>query len=583
MSIYLPPELQWLGWIAGSAWPQGDEDQMWALAQDWFTTAATVKEQLRPLDAVITTANEAYTQGSGSAAIDAALRKLVEGDGSIAQMAAMLGDMGDAAQSMGTEIQYMKIMIICTLAELAFEILLAWIFPPTAPAAEAAAVATARAILQAAYKYSLGAIEKGLAKLIGTRLANFLVRHMMVSTVLGTGQDLLIQGIQVGQGHRKGIDGTQLAVTAAGAAAAGALGASPLGNAMETGLTKLFTKIHVPETGWKGFAAESGKGLLSGAWSGMVGGTAGWLAGAAAYSAATGTNLASNLQGSWGFQTMTSGVVGGGAAGFSKGAANFHSAGGFRGGSDAFSRTSTTHTDGSAEVPSDTRPRSEVTSDNASVHDVPANDHVQDQISTHGDPPPHHPLFDEPNPWASPVEPIRPRPVVDVPVEPNPWVSHAEPPGQSRPQVDLPVEPNPWAAPIEASGPPVLVNRPVVEIPEEPNPWASSADLRSPTNRPVADLPVEPNPWVSEWEHDVTPSNSNEPPIDDTATTGSGETHDSGSHHAPEPTPWGTGWELPGTSRFFPAPDVDDQYTEPDVPDIPFWIAPDGGSGRTTE
>lgn len=35
----LPGSLEWLGWLVGMEWPEGNEDQMRALAQDWRTAA----------------------------------------------------------------------------------------------------------------------------------------------------------------------------------------------------------------------------------------------------------------------------------------------------------------------------------------------------------------------------------------------------------------------------------------------------------------------------------------------------------------------------------------------------------------
>jgi hypothetical protein len=332
MSLNMPHALQWLAWVAGDQWPQGDEDAMWALAQDWHTAASSVKAQLSAVQDVITVAGNAYPSGEGRTAIDSALNQLLEGDGSLTVMATVLDNLGDVAESMGTEIQYMKIMIISSLSELAVEILLAWVFPPTAPAQEAAAIAATRLFMRVIYDSTLGAIEKALAKLIGSKLGNLLIRHIIVSTILGTGQDLLIQGIQEAQGHRKGIDWLQVGEVAAGAAADGALGFSPIGTFGHTAGTWAASKLEISNTGWKGFLTETGISAVSGAWAGSSGAAAAAIAGAAVYSAATGTNFGSNVESA--LQSPTSvigGAAGGALAGLSKGAANFRSAGAFQG------------------------------------------------------------------------------------------------------------------------------------------------------------------------------------------------------------------------------------------------------------
>ncbi len=332
MSLEMPHELQWLAYVAGDQWPQGDEDAMWALAQDWYDAASAVKAQLDSVQDVITAADNAYPSGEGRTAIDSALKQLLEGDGSLTALATVLDNLGDVAENMGTEIQYMKIMIISSLAELGLEILLAWIFPPTAPATEAAAIAATRAVMRVVYDSTLGAIEKGLAKLIGSKLANLMIRHIVVSTTLGTGQDLLIQGVQVAQGHRKSIDGLQVAEVAVGAAADGLIGFSPIGTAAHSAMSKIYTKFEVPNTRWKGFFAETGMSVVSGAWAGSTGALGAAIAGMAVYSLATGTNFGDDLRSTLSSPTsVIGGAAGGGLAGLSKGMANFRSSGAFQG------------------------------------------------------------------------------------------------------------------------------------------------------------------------------------------------------------------------------------------------------------
>ncbi|MGF6885775.1 hypothetical protein ABIA39_007308 [Nocardia sp. GAS34] len=370
MSLYMPPALQWLGYVAGSAWPQGDEDQMWALGRDWHSAHDQLQEPISEMQRIIAQAGQAYGAGAGRDAVIAALTKITQGDGSLTDLAKLLDEMGDAADGMGTEIQYVKIMIITSLADLAVEIMLAWVFPPTAPATEAAAIAGTRAVLRVVYDRSIGAIERLLGRVLGKvfgkfgeTLSRFLVRHVAMSTFLGTAQDLLIQAGQVGAGHRKGIDGTQLAITAISSAAAGAAGGLPIadltGKGIVKGIGKFTDHFHLPEitdlltkkdltTPELSFARPSLSGMfhgdfsatvtqtirprstrafvegaVSGGVSGMAGAMAGYVAGTGAYSAITGTNFGQNLSSNWGFQPLSSGATAGAIAGGAKGEINF--------------------------------------------------------------------------------------------------------------------------------------------------------------------------------------------------------------------------------------------------------------------
>jgi len=35
MGLYLPPQLDWVGYIAGNPWPNENEDDYWGIADDW--------------------------------------------------------------------------------------------------------------------------------------------------------------------------------------------------------------------------------------------------------------------------------------------------------------------------------------------------------------------------------------------------------------------------------------------------------------------------------------------------------------------------------------------------------------------
>ncbi|WP_446430538.1 WXG100-like domain-containing protein, partial [Nocardia colli] len=313
MSITIPSELQWLGWIAGSDWPDGDEDKMWAIAADWRQAAADIRALLPDLAAARKATIEAYPWGDGVEEMTAALDKLDRGPESLEQLAEILDYVVESADALGTEIEYTKILVISSLAMLAFEIAAAWFFPPTAPLVEAAAIGVTRVAVRLLGQRAVSAIARFAAKTGLAALAKFTAKHVVFSTVLGAGQDAAIQAYQVGAGHRDGIDWNRVGTTAYTAAAAGAVG-GPVGGL----LGKAATKVPLPAGRWsgalKGAAVGAGSGMVGalGAWG--VGGFAnGWtwdprlLTGGAAYGVLTG--------GSKGFRHAPSGR-GPGARGF---------------------------------------------------------------------------------------------------------------------------------------------------------------------------------------------------------------------------------------------------------------------------
>ena len=119
-------------------------------------------------------------------------------------------------------------MFYSSLALLAGEIAAAWLFPPTAPAAEALATALTRVAVRIIGREALDAILARVARMAGARFVKFFLKHAAIDTALGTFQELGIQEWQVIEGHRKDINWTQAIVTTV-SSAAGGMAAGPLG------------------------------------------------------------------------------------------------------------------------------------------------------------------------------------------------------------------------------------------------------------------------------------------------------------------------------------------------------------------
>ncbi|MFI9412788.1 WXG100-like domain-containing protein [Nocardia gamkensis] len=148
MTLYMPDGLQWLAWVAGTTWPEGDEDAAWAASEAWKTASKELEALLAGIDEAKRVTVSAYPEGEGGAAMGERYDVLRTGDQSLEALAKLMSTVGDSAFDMGTEIQATKITVIVTLAWLALEILWAWLFPPTAPAVEAAAITTTRSFLK---------------------------------------------------------------------------------------------------------------------------------------------------------------------------------------------------------------------------------------------------------------------------------------------------------------------------------------------------------------------------------------------------------------------------------------------------
>ncbi|RDI44704.1 hypothetical protein DFR68_11694 [Nocardia mexicana] len=217
VSLYLPPELRWLGWVAGTEWPDGDEDKLFAAAKAWEEAAAELKKLPDELRAAQEATRSAYPAGQGADAMAALFDELITGDQSIATLAESMRQVSDGTFDTGTHIEAAKLMTIVSLVTLAIEIAWAWLWPPTAPAVEAAAVTATRSWIKLITDRLAGMIariaetvmSKAAARVFGTY-----TMRAIEGAAVATGLDLLVQGIQIAKGHRKHIDGTEVGISA---------------------------------------------------------------------------------------------------------------------------------------------------------------------------------------------------------------------------------------------------------------------------------------------------------------------------------------------------------------------------------
>ncbi|MFB8004592.1 hypothetical protein [Nocardia sp. NPDC056000] len=256
-----------LGWVAGSDWPEGDEDRMWAIGADWRTAAAEIRDLLDAVTTAKYATLAAYPWGEGIEAIAESLDQLEHGPRSLEEFAGILDTVADGADALGTEIEYTKILVISSLAMLAIEIAAAWVFPPTAPAVEAVAIATTRVAIRQLAGRAISEIARETLKLAVAALTKFTMKHVAISTALGAGQDLAIQLGQMAAGHRKEVDWTRVGDTALTAAAAGAIG-GPAGDLLGKGAKHLpLPDTRIPNM-FRGAAVGAGAGMIGavGAW-----------------------------------------------------------------------------------------------------------------------------------------------------------------------------------------------------------------------------------------------------------------------------------------------------------------------------
>ena len=232
MTIEIPPELEWVSYLAGSEWPQGDEDAMFRIGGHWRNSADDLAKLIPDLNRV-RQETIASLSGETATAADEQFKKLFDGDYSVDKLVDAMAAVGDLAWDQGTQIEYTKLQVLSTLAIVAAEIAwaiynswetlgasLAWI-----PTFEGFGIAVIRQIAIEFLKRIRVAITEAATKAFAVKALQMAGTGALHGIGIGLGQELAIQLYQDSEGHRHGINWGQVGKVALGGAVGGAAGA----------------------------------------------------------------------------------------------------------------------------------------------------------------------------------------------------------------------------------------------------------------------------------------------------------------------------------------------------------------------
>ncbi|MGW4249556.1 WXG100-like domain-containing protein, partial [Nocardia sp. NPDC004722] len=277
MALEFPSWLEWLSWLVGSEWPHGNEDQMWQMARDLEAVAGQSDALIDELTSLMDDINKAYPDGVGGESVLAWLKPLRDGDasghGSVKEFGDNYRQLSKAADQMGDSLQGAKINFYIAGGFLLAELAWAAATGPFAGFFESEALLAGRAAFRA-----LGEMLEGrIARLIGDRITDQVLKEIVVkavyevgkgafiSTVQGVGQELAVQTIQNMDGHGHGYDWNAIAKNAAVSAFSGAAG-----GAIGFGANRA---LPTDMGGWRG----AFNGAVTGAAGGLGGAGAAWL------------------------------------------------------------------------------------------------------------------------------------------------------------------------------------------------------------------------------------------------------------------------------------------------------------------
>ncbi|OPX14249.1 hypothetical protein B1964_16000, partial [Gordonia sp. i37] len=275
MTIGIPGWLQWVSYLAGEKWPQGDEDAMWRIADTWRTHADQLRDLIPDLDSV-TQETLSVIEGASAQAIADQFTKMFSGDYAVDKLAEGMDGLGDLASATGTQIQYTKLNILASLGIAAIQIAIALANAWETFGGSLAGIPIIEAITRAAIAVMERTLLKEIVEKIGETVAATTIKKLIETTVgriafetlkwtaLGAAQELGIQGYQISQGHRSGIDVRQLGSVVESYALGGAIG-----GASSVGMSKFADRAfgQVTESTSKGAILARGGviGYVSGA------------------------------------------------------------------------------------------------------------------------------------------------------------------------------------------------------------------------------------------------------------------------------------------------------------------------------
>ncbi|MFJ8622595.1 hypothetical protein ACIRD3_07075 [Kitasatospora sp. NPDC093550] len=193
MSIMLPPGLaKFFGIVTGMKWPEADEDRLRTAGDDYLVIAGKVPELRAYLVELVAVCRDSF-EGEAADAFVAQMNQLIGGTGGddyITSAGQVAKQLGDFAHKVANQVEYAKWMIIAQLIQLVAQI--AWAIA-MAPITFGGSLAE----IFVAYK-----VTGELVKQVFIWLFKQLLLHEFLSITTGMVMDGIIQGIQIGKGHK---------------------------------------------------------------------------------------------------------------------------------------------------------------------------------------------------------------------------------------------------------------------------------------------------------------------------------------------------------------------------------------------
>ncbi|MGV0770856.1 alpha/beta hydrolase [Mycobacterium syngnathidarum] len=208
MDIQIPPELQWVSYLAGGEWPQGSETRTRRIGEHYQAAAEALQELIPDLNRVRGETMSVLTGDTADAA-DRQFAMLFDGDYTVDKLAEGISGMGEGATNFSSEIEYSKLSIIVGLALAAAEISYSLAMAGPTYGASTAAIP----VIETTTIAWIRALVMWAIRRLGAKMAELLTKTMMKRLLVAGGwesleelgqgllQEGIVQGIQKNNGH----------------------------------------------------------------------------------------------------------------------------------------------------------------------------------------------------------------------------------------------------------------------------------------------------------------------------------------------------------------------------------------------
>jgi hypothetical protein len=206
VGLELPAELKWLEWVVGTDWPQGDEDALWRVRDAWHAAA-------RDVESLLGDGDSAYYRvlggvgGSLEEAFTAYWQQYSDGDEAyLTKLSKLCDNLAAHCDQTAMQIEYAKYQFIVALIILAIQITYMLAMAGPSFGASTAGIPVAQVATQSFIRM----------------IAMNVIRTMIFMILQNVLSDVVVQAIQLGEGHRAHFDASKTVEAAMRGAVSGA-------------------------------------------------------------------------------------------------------------------------------------------------------------------------------------------------------------------------------------------------------------------------------------------------------------------------------------------------------------------------